>query len=101
MRLDAPKKVCHRGVTLARKRTCITFVSGAAAEDGIARRLGLNRIVLPVKNCRKLSKANMRFNDRTGDIKVDPETYTVTVDGEKVTCKPAQSLSLARRYWLF
>jgi urease subunit alpha len=86
---------------LACKRTCITFVSGAAAQGGIARRLGLNRVVLPVKNCRKLSKADMRFNDRTGDIKVDPETYTVTVDGEKVTCAPAQSLSLARRYWLF
>jgi len=86
---------------LARKRTCITFVSGVAAKSGIARRLGLNRVVLPVKNCRKLSKADMRFNDRTGDIKVDPETYTVTVDGEKITCEPAKSLALARRYWLF
>jgi len=86
---------------LARKRTCITFVSGIAAKNGIAKRLGLNRIVLPVKNCRKLSKADMRFNDRTGEIKVDPETYTVTVDGEKITCEPAKSLALARRYWLF
>jgi len=86
---------------LARKRTCITFVSTAAAKSGIGKRLGLDRIVLPVKNCRKLSKADMRFNDRTGDIKVDPETYTVTVDGKKVTCAPAESLSLTRRYWLF
>jgi len=86
---------------LARKRTCITFVSGIAAESGIARRLGLGRVVLPVKNCRNLSKSDMRFNDRTGDIKVDPETYTVTVDGEHVTCEPAKTLALTRRYWLF
>ena len=86
---------------LAQKRSCVTFVSSAAAKDGIAKRLGLQRIVLPVKKCRKLTKNDMKFNDRTGDIKVDPETYTVTVDGEHITCKPAESLPLAGRYWLF
>ena len=86
---------------LAQKRTCITFVSGAAVKDGIAKKLGLQRIVLPVKNCRKLTKSDMRFNDRMGNIKVDPETYTVTVDGEHITCKPAEQLPLARKYWLF
>jgi urease subunit alpha len=85
---------------LAQKRTCITFVSGAAA-GGVAKRLGLRRIVLPVKNCRALSKADMRHNSRTGDIAVDPETYTVTVDGERVTCAPAGALPLARKYDLF
>jgi len=103
--IPTPQPVIYRNMfgasDLARKRTCVTFVSGAAAKSGIGKRLGLDRIVLPVKNCRKLSKADMRFNDRTGDIKVDPETYTVTVDGKKITCDPAESLSLARRYWLF
>jgi urease subunit alpha len=103
--IPTPQPVLYRNMfgasALARKRTCITFVSGAAVKNGIVKRLGLDRIVLPVKNCRKLSKADMRFNDRTGDIKVDPETYTVTVDGQKVTCEPAESLSLTRRYWLF
>jgi urease subunit alpha len=103
--IPTPQPVIYRNMfgasALALKRTCITFVSAAAEKGGIAKRLGLGRIVLPVKNCRKLSKADMRFNDRTGDIKVDPEKYTVTVDGELVTCEPAKSLSLARRYWLF
>jgi urease subunit alpha len=84
---------------LARKRTCITFVSKASL--GSARRLGLKKIILPVEGCRKLSKAVMRFNDRTGDIKVDPETYTVEVDGERVSCEPAKTLPLAQRYYLF
>jgi urease subunit alpha len=86
---------------LAQSRTCVTFVSGIAASGGIAARLGLNRIVLPVKNCRNISKADMKFNDRTGDIAVDPETYTVTVDGEIVTCAAAETLPLARKYYLF
>ena len=86
---------------LAKKRTCISFVSKAAADSGIAERLGLQKIVLPVKNCRNIGKKDMRFNDRTGDIKVDPETYSVTVDGEPITCKAAESLPLTQRYFLF
>ncbi len=43
----------------------------------------------------------MAFNDRTPDLKVDPETYEVTVDGEPVTCEPADELALAQRYFLF
>ena len=35
------------------------------------------------------------------DIDVDPETYTVTVNGEKITCEPFENLALARRYFLF
>ncbi|MDR1891711.1 MAG: urease subunit alpha [Oscillospiraceae bacterium] len=86
---------------LAQKRTCITFVSQAAVKNGIAEQLNLQRIVRPVSGCRGLSKADMRFNDRTGRIEVDPETYTVTVDGEKITCEAADSLPLARKYFLF
>lgn len=103
--IPTPQPVIYRNMfgasDLAQKRTCLTFVSKAAADNGIAKRLGLQRTVLPVKNCRKLSKADMKFNSRTGDIKVDPETYTVTVDGEKITCEPADKLPLAQRYFLF
>lgn len=86
---------------LAVKRCCVTFVSKIAAENGIKERLSLGRIVLPVKNCRNISKADMKFNDRTGDIQVDPESYRVTVDGEVITCKAAERLPLTQRYYLF
>lgn len=86
---------------LAVKRTCISFVSQAAADNNIAERLGLQKIVLPVKNCRNIGKKDMRFNDRTGDIQVDPETYRVTVDGEVITCEAAEKLPLTQRYFLF
>jgi urease subunit alpha len=57
--------------------------------------------VLPVKNCRNISKADMVYNNVCGDIRVDPETYTVTVDGEVITCEPFDELALAQRYFMF
>jgi urease subunit alpha len=86
---------------LALSRTCITFVSKAAVESGVPEKLGLKRIILPVKNNRNISKADMRHNSRTGKIEVDPETYTVKVDGERVTCDPVDKLPLAQKYYLF
>lgn len=72
-----------------------------AYEDGIKEKLGLKRQVLPVKNCRNISKADMVYNNVCGDIRVDPETYTVTVDGEVITCEPFDELALAQRYFMF
>ena len=87
--------------SLAVKRCCATFVSKAAADDNIGEKLGLERKVLPVSNCRGIGKSDMKFNSKTGNIEVDPETYTVTVDGKKITCEPADELPLAQRYFLF
>lgn len=81
--------------------TAITFVSGYAYEHGIKEKLGLKKIVKPVKNCRNIGKKDMKHNDRLADIQVDPETYTVTVDGEVVSCEPSCELALAGRYYLF
>ncbi len=86
---------------LAVKRCCATFTSKAAVQNGIAETLGLERMVLPVSGCRTIRKSSMKFNDRTGNIEVDPETYRVTVDGEEITCQAAQTLPLAQRYFLF
>ena len=43
----------------------------------------------------------MKYNDRTPEITVDPETYEVRVDGEKITSKPADKLPLTQMYSLF
>jgi urease subunit alpha len=34
------------------------------------------------------------------DISVDPETFEVRVDGDVVTCEPADEIPLAQRYTL-
>ncbi len=81
--------------------SCITFVSQAAHDSGIAERLGLQKRVEPVKGCRTVSKKDMIHNDATPVIEVDPETYKVTVDGVHATCEPAESVPMAQRYFLF
>ncbi|SFE77791.1 urease subunit alpha [Chitinophaga sp. CF118] len=81
--------------------TCVSFVSQAAIDNGIAKEYGLQKIVLPVKNCRNIGKKDLIHNNSTPDIKVNPETYEVAVDGKVITCEPATVLPLAQRYFLF
>ena len=81
--------------------TCATFVSKYAYEHGIKEKLGLNKMILPVFGIRNLTKKNMKLNDATPKIEVDPQTYDVTVDGELITCEPAKTMPLTQRYYLF
>lgn len=85
----------------ALSKTCITFVSDYAYKNGIKDALGLQREILPVCNCRSIGKKDMVHNNRIAKLEVDPETYTVKVDGEKISCEAAVELPLARRYFLF
>jgi urease subunit alpha len=80
----------------------VTFVSKAAADAGLAGKLGVAKQLVPVKNTRGgISKASMAHNDATPVIEVDPETYEVRADGELLTCEPAQELPMAQRYFLY
>ncbi|MFH4929102.1 urease subunit alpha [Staphylococcus cohnii] len=81
--------------------TAITFVSSTAYENDIGRSLGLKRKLRPVKNIRNLTKADMKNNSATPKLDVDPQTYEVFVDGEKITSEPATELPLTQRYFLF
>jgi urease subunit alpha len=55
---------------------------------------------LPARGTRTLTKADMLWNDACPDIRVDPQTFEVFVDGELATCEPATVLPLAQRYML-
>ncbi|MDQ0925253.1 urease subunit alpha [Pseudarthrobacter sp. W1I19] len=79
----------------------ITFLSQAAIDAGVPHELGLEKVIRPVSGIRTLTKADLKYNDATPDIQVDPETYQVTVDGEDVTCEPSDVLPMAQRYFLF
>lgn len=79
----------------------IAFVSQACQSEGIAQSYGLTKRIEAVHGCRNIGKKDMKFNDSTPQIAVDPETYQVKADGETLTCEPAQSLPLAQRYFLF
>lgn len=57
--------------------------------------------LLPVKNTRTISKKDMKLNDFIGDIQVDPETYDVSVNGERIESKAMNELPMAQKYFLF
>jgi urease subunit alpha len=81
--------------------TSLSFVSQAAIEAGIPQQLGLQKTAVAVQHCRAIGKADMRHNDATPQIEVDPETYEVRADGELLTCEPATILPMAQKYFLF
>ena len=62
---------------------------------------GLGKSPAAVKNCRNIGKKDMKLNNATPHITVDPETYEVKADGVPLVCAPAHKLPLAQRYQLF
>ncbi|KAA0094044.1 urease subunit alpha [Mycolicibacterium sp. P1-18] len=81
--------------------TSVHFVAPQAVEDGLADRLAVNRRLVPVRDVRKIGKADMPLNDALPRIEVDPDTFTVTVDGDVWAEQPAVELPMAQRYFLF
>ncbi|MGK7893309.1 MAG: urease subunit alpha [Xenococcus sp. (in: cyanobacteria)] len=90
---------CSFGGALA--ATSLTFVSQASLAAGIAEQIGLQTTAVAVSNTRNLSKADLKLNEATPNIEVNPETYEVRADGELLTCEPAAELPMAQRYFLF
>jgi urease subunit alpha len=80
--------------------SCLTFVSQAALDEDLPRRLGLKRPCVPVMNTRGIGKTQMRNNTALPKVEVDPQTYEVFADGELLTCEPAEVLPMAQRYFL-
>jgi urease subunit alpha len=104
--IPTPQPVHYRPMFAAFGRalpeSCITFVSGAALDAGIARALKLSRHLVAVSNTRGgIGKRSMIHNHALPAIEVDPETYEVRADGVLLTCEPATVLPMAQRYFLF
>ena len=81
--------------------TSVHFVAPQAIEDGLADRLDIRRQLVAVKDVRAVGKADMPGNDATPAIEVDPDTFTVRIDGEVWREQPATVLPMAQRYFLF
>ena len=80
----------------------VLFVSKSSIDNNIKNKFGLNKELIAVKNTREgISKSSMINNNFLPKIEVDPETYEVKADGEKLTCEPAVDLPLAQRYFLY
>jgi len=81
--------------------TSLTFVSKAALKKGIPDQLGLQKKAVASSGTRTLTKKDLKLNDATPKMEVDPETYEVRADGQLLTCEPATVLPMAQRYFLF
>jgi urease subunit alpha len=103
--IPTPEPVYYRpmfgALGRAKYSTSFTFTSKLAIRNNIAKKLGLQKKMLPVRNCRKVGKRDMLYNNLTPKIEIDTETYEVKVDGRLATVPAAEKLSLARLYNLF
>ncbi|MBA0908057.1 MAG: urease subunit alpha [Nitrosarchaeum sp.] len=85
----------------AKYSTSVTFTSQLAIDHGLSSKIKIGKKLVPVKNCRNISKKDMIYNNSTPKIEINPETYEVRVDGKIITVDPADTVSLARLYNLF
>jgi urease subunit alpha len=81
--------------------TSVAFVAPAAIDAMLGDRIGVKRAFVPVGDTRSVGKADLPLNDATPSIEVDPDTFTVRVDGEVVEQDPVTELPMAQRYFLF
>ncbi|MCG7609970.1 MULTISPECIES: urease subunit alpha [Mycobacterium] len=81
--------------------TSVHFVAPQAIEDGLAARVDIRRKLVAVKNVRRVGKAQMPLNDALPRIEVEPDTFTVRIDGQVWQEQPAVELPMAQRYFLF
>ena len=79
----------------------LTFVAPSALDDGLPERLGLATPCAPVADTRSVRKSDMIANDATPDVRVDPDSFEVRIDGDVVEPAPVSELPMAQRYWLF
>jgi urease subunit alpha len=81
--------------------TSVHFVAEAAIDADLASELAVRRALVPIKDTRRLGKSAMPLNDALPKIDVDPDTFTVSIDGDEVEPAPAVELPMAQRYFLF
>ncbi|EMD34107.1 urease [Gelatoporia subvermispora B] len=79
----------------------VSFVSEISISSGVIATYGLSKRFEAVKNCRNITKKDMKWNDATPKMRVDPESYEVYADGELADIQPAERLPLTRVYNLF
>lgn len=77
----------------------LAFVSNAATQDG-AGQIPTRRHRVAVHGTRNISPADLIRNDRLGQVRVDAQCGHVTLDGDLIESRPADSVSLSRLYFL-
>ena len=74
------------------------FVSGASVDNGLSKKLGSSKRLLPVRNVRSASKRKMVRNSLNPVIDIDPRTSRVLVDGQEAVSEAVKQVPLNRLY---
>ena len=77
-----------------------TFVHPSSIGQDLAGRLDLAKPLTAIGPTRQLTKTDMLYNDALPEIRVDPQTFEVTVDGERAWCEPVDRVALGQLYLL-
>jgi len=81
------------------KWNSVAFVSKSSVIN--VAKYNLGKKVIPIRDCRNVKKTDMKLNDMTPKLTVDPETFKVKLDGHVLTCPPAKNLPLTQRFLFF
>ena len=82
-------------------KTSVAFVAPATIDAEFQGQLAAHRRFVAIGDTRTLAKSAMPLNDALPEIRVDPDSFAVWVDGELVTESPATELPMAQLYFLF
>ncbi|MGW3963047.1 urease subunit alpha [Amycolatopsis sp. NPDC005003] len=77
------------------------FVAPSALDSGLREKFGITRPLVAVSNMRARTKADMVLNDASPDVRVEPDSFAVHVDGELIEPQPVTELPMTQRYFLF
>ncbi|SUA52643.1 Urease subunit alpha [Oligella ureolytica] len=103
--IPTPQPVIHRKMYgaygKALYKTCYSFMAQMAIDENVAEKYGLQKQVLPIKGASTAKKEDMKLNNATPNIEVDPQTYQVTIEGKLIYSEPLDELPMAQRYYLF
>lgn len=77
------------------------FVAPSALDSSLREQFGITRPLVAVSDMRARTKADMVLNDTTPDVRVEPDSFAVHVDGELIEPQPVTKLPMAQRYFLF
>ena len=78
----------------------LLFVSVAADQQALRRRLDTGREIVAVRGCRGLTRASLARNRATAPVEVDPADGRVTLAGRVLATEPLAQVPLSRRYFL-
>lgn len=84
----------------ARNAVSATFVSRLAIDNDVARKLDVQKPLVPIRSVRALRKTDMVRNSAMPRIEVNAQTHDVYADGKRLWVEPAARVPLARKYLL-